>query len=89
MKFISMRLTKTDTEMAIRLSKIYSQMKYRRVEDLVKQAASEQIVLHNRSHVQNEPHTTIQTCAYRYYINPECLLLISYIFMRDSSFSIN
>lgn len=61
MKFISMKLTKTDTEMAIRLSKIYSQMKYRRVEDLVKQAASKSFCIN----VQNELHTTIQTFRIR------------------------
>lgn len=60
MKFISMKLTKTDTEMAIRLSKIYSQMKYR-VEDLVKQAASKSFCIN----VQNELHTTIQTFRMR------------------------
>lgn len=81
MKFIWMKLTKTDTEMAIRLSKIYSQMKYRRVEDLVKQAASKSFCIN----VQNEVHTTIQTFRIHTLHQP-WMFAINFIHFYERSF---
>lgn len=50
------------------------------------ETSSEQIVLHKRAERAAHDNSNL---SYAYYINPECLLLISYIFMRDPSFSIN